>query len=100
QSPPSDVARGTATRRLGDAGRARVRVAPARRAAGGCLRRSDVLRADLTRGAAGRGAARLHRSVLRACGRGGSTRRAPVALSWALRACARVAADDRGPGAA
>ena len=72
--PPPRPPRRAAARRLGQRGRARLRVAPALGAARGCVRRRELLRAARARGAPGRPDARLHRPVVRAQGRAGRAR--------------------------
>ena len=97
QQPPSaapGAAGRAAARRLGDAGRARLRIAPPRRAAGGRVRRGDVLRAARARGAPAGGAPRLHRPLVPARRRRGARgsdrrRRASACASAPPRRCGR-----------
>ena len=91
---------GAAARRLGERGRARLRLPPARRASGGRVRRRQLLRADLPRGASRRRDARLHRPRLPARRRQRPGGRSSEPVPRAVRARARRAADDRRPGAA
>ena len=86
--PPPRAPRRAAPRRLGQRGRARLRVAPALGAARRGVRRRDLLRAARARGAPGRRDARLHRSLVRA-------RRARPSAPASIRARASASASAR-----